>query len=213
MPRAASYDVVIMDYEIDTTGKVSGHVTRQRTDYNAMIFRESVRSLTEDAYLEDLENDNNKIEINEYSRTNEKDLKSPVVEMFSYSGSNFSEIIDGTIYINPMLFFAVEQNPFKQERREFPADFGYPSQNRYNIKIKIPAGYRIESIPDVINIAMPDSMASFKYIIAKTEDSLQLFIASNINTAIISAQYYQILKGFFQQIVDKESEKIILTKI
>jgi hypothetical protein len=60
---------------------------------------------------------------------------------------------------------------------------------------------------------MPDSMASFKYIIAKTEGSLQLFIASNINTAIISAQYYQILKGFFQQIVDKESEKIILTKI
>jgi hypothetical protein len=213
MPRAASYDVVIMDYEIDTTGKVSGHVTRQRTDYNAMIFRESVGSLTEDAYLEDLENDNNKIEINEYSRTNEKDLKSPVVEMFSYSGSNFSEIIDGTIYINPMLFFAVEQNPFKQERREFPADFGYPSQNKYNINIKIPAGYRIESIPDVINIAMPDSMASFKYIIAKTEDSLQLFIASNINAAIISSEYYQTLKDFFQQVVDKESEKIILTKI
>jgi transglutaminase-like putative cysteine protease len=213
MPKVLSNDIVMMNYEIDATGKVSGDVTRQRTDYNAMVFRESVGRLQEDAYLEDLENNNNKIEINEYSRTNEKDLKLPVVEMFSYSGANFSEIIDEVIYINPMLFFAVEQNPFKQELREYPTDFGYPSQNKYNINIKIPAGYRIESIPDVINIAMPDSMASFKYIIAKTEDSLQLFIASNINAAIISSEYYQTLKDFFQQVVDKESEKIILTKI
>jgi hypothetical protein len=42
---------------------------------------------------------------------------------------------------------------------------------------------------------------------------LQLFIASNINAAIISSEYYQTLKDFFQQVVDKESEKIILTKI
>ena len=91
-----------------------------------MIFRENIKNIKEEIYLEKLENENDKIEINEYSRTNEKDLKLPVIENFSFSGSNFSEIIGGKIYVNPMLFFTEEQNPFKQENREYPVDYGFP---------------------------------------------------------------------------------------
>jgi hypothetical protein len=47
---------------------------RQNTDYNSMITRTNIDSIKEDEYLEKLENQNNKIEISEYSRTNEKDI-------------------------------------------------------------------------------------------------------------------------------------------
>jgi hypothetical protein len=57
-----------MIYSIDATG-----VLRVR-DVNRMhcaLFRNSFKNLKEDAYIEKLENENNKIEI-QYSRTNQK---------------------------------------------------------------------------------------------------------------------------------------------
>jgi transglutaminase-like putative cysteine protease len=213
MPKASSNDVVVMNYEIDANGKVSGDLKRQRTDYNAMIFREKVVDVKEDIYLEKLENENNKIEINEYSRTSEKDLKAPIVEMFSYSGSNFSEIIAGSIYINPMLFFAVEQNPFKQENREYPIDYGFPFIDRYSIAIKIPAGYKVETIPTPLLLNMQDNLGSFKFIINASGNLIQLVIAHQINTPIITPEYYPMLKEFYQKMIEKQNEKIVLIKV
>ena len=213
MPKVPSNDVVMMNYEIDANGKVSGNLKRQRTDYNAMIFRGNVGDVKEDVYLEKLENENNKIEINEYSRASEKDLKVPVVEMFSYSGTNFSEIIGGTIYINPMLFFAVEQNPFKQEIREYPIDYGFPFVDKYNIAIKIPEGYKVETIPTPLLLNMQDNLGSFKFVINASGNFIQLVITHQINVPIITAEYYSMLKEFYQKMIEKQNEKIVLKKV
>jgi hypothetical protein len=55
MPQAPSNDIVVMNYEIDINGQVSGKLKRQRTDYNAIIFRGNSNDIKEDAYLEKLE--------------------------------------------------------------------------------------------------------------------------------------------------------------
>ena len=213
IPKAPSNDVVMMNYEIDTNGQVSGTLKRQRTDYNAIIFRENIKDVTEDAYLEKLENDNNKIEISEYSRTNENDLKFPIVENFSFSGSNFSENIGGAIYINPMLFFAEEQNPFKQENRAYPVDYGFPFIDRYTVTIKIPEGYKVETIPAPLLLNMEDNLGGFKFMINTTGNSIQLVVTHQINVPIVVADYYPMLKQFYQKMIEKQNEKIVLRKV
>ena len=49
--------------------------------------------------------------------------------------------------LSPMLFFANEKNPFKQEVREYPVDFGFPFTDKYNITLKIPEGFTAEVLP------------------------------------------------------------------
>ena len=213
MPKAPSNDVVIMNYEIDINGQVSGKLKRQRTDYNAIIFRGNIKNVKEDAYLEKLENDNNKIEISEYSRTNENDLKFPIVENFSFSGSNFSENIGGTIYINPMLFFAVQQNPFKQENRAYPVNYGFPFIDRYTVTIKIPEGYKVETIPVPLLLNMEDNLGGFKFMINASGNSIQLVVTHQINVPIVVADYYPMLKEFYQKMIEKQNEKIVLKKV
>lgn len=213
MPKAASNDAVMMNYEISANGLVSGKLKRQRTDYNAIIFRGNIRNVKEDVYLEKLENENDKIEISDYSRTNEKDLKLPILENFAFSGSNFSEIIGGSIYVNPMLFFTVTQNPFKQENREYPVDYGFPFVDKYNITIKIPEGYKVESLPTSILLNMEDNLGGFKFMISATGNVIQLVITHQINSPIIVADYYPALKEFYQKMMEKENEKIVLSKI
>lgn len=213
MPKVASNDAVTMNYAIDENGKVSGKLRRQRTDHNAMIFRKNIEDEKEETYLEKLENDNNKIEVIEYSRANEKDVKMPVVETFSYTGSDLCEIIGGKIYVNPLLFYTQEANPFKQENREYPVDYGFPFMDKYAVNIQIPEGYKVEVLPASSVLAMEDNLGNFKFMTSQNGNTIQLSAMVQMNSAIISSEYYPTLKEFYQKMIDKQNEKIILTKI
>ena len=213
MPKVTSNDVVTMNYEVDANGLVSGKLRRQRTDYNAMEFRKNIDDVKEESYLEKLENDNDKIEINGYSRTNEKELKLPVIENFSYAGSNFSEIIGGKIYVSPMLFYTDSENPFKQENREYPIDYGYPFMDKYAINIQIPDGYKVETLPAATILSMEDNLGSFKFMTSLSGNIIQMSVMYQINEPIISSDNYSMLKEFYQKMIEKQNEKIVLIKV
>ncbi|RXM46040.1 DUF3857 domain-containing protein [Flavobacterium sp. YO64] len=213
MPKKASNDIVFINYSIDPEGKVTGKTRRQCTDYNAMITRKNIFSLKEEEYLEKLENENNKIEISEYSKANEKDLLMPITESYSFAGNNLCEVIGGKIYVSPMLFFTNEKNPFKQEVREYPVDFGYPFLDKYNIIIRIPDGFAVETLPKAAIINMEDNLGSFKFNIASDGSTLQLNIQHQINEAIVSTDQYEMLKEYYKGMIAKETEKIVLKRI
>jgi len=213
MPKTVSNNTVMMNYSIDANGLVSGKLRKQQADYNAMVFRDNVANVEEDAYLEKLENANSKIEIKEYSRANEENLTLPVMETYSFSGSNLCERIGGKMYLSPMLFFTDRKNPFKQEVRAYPVDYSFPFSEKFTINIQIPDGYKVEQIPAPTVITMADSLGSFKYMTTSSQNSIQVSIIHQINTAIISAENYTMLKEYYQGMISKENEKIILTKI
>ena len=208
-----SNDVVFLNYTIESDGKVSGKARRQCFDHNAMITRNNIDGLKEEEYLERLENENNKIEISEYKSDNQKEILLPTVETYSFTGNNLCELIGGKIYVNPMLFFANNENPFKQEVREYPVDFRYPFADKYNITIKIPEGFVVETLPESAIINMQDDLGSFKFNIAKNENILQMTISHQINSAIVSTQQYEMLKEYYKGMIAKETEKIVLKRI
>nr|WP_294929762.1 DUF3857 domain-containing protein [uncultured Flavobacterium sp.] len=213
MPKKASNDIVFMSYSIDADGKIAGKAKRQCTDYNAMITRENIFSTKEDEYLEKLENENNKIEISDYSKTDEIDILKPIIETYSFTGNNLCEVIGGKIYVSPMLFFTNEKNPFNQETREYPVDFGFPFLDKYNITIKIPDGFTVETLPAPAAMSMEDNLGSFKFNIAANENTLQMIISHQINNAIVSTQQYEMLKEYYKAMIAKETEKIVLKRI
>ncbi|MBF4486637.1 DUF3857 domain-containing protein [Flavobacterium sp. CSZ] len=213
MPKKSSNDVVFMSYSIDPEGKITGKTRRQCTDYNAMITRKNINGFKEEEYLEKLENSNNKIEISDYSRTNEKELLLPTMETYSFTGNNLCDVIGGKIYVNPMLFFTNEKNPFKQDVREYPVDFGFPFTDKYNITLQIPEGFTAEVLPAPAIINMEDNLGSFRFNIAPAGNSLQIIIQHQINEAIVSTEKYEMLKEYYKSMIAKETEKIVLKRI
>ncbi|REG96323.1 DUF3857 domain-containing protein [Flavobacterium aquicola] len=213
MPKTASNDSVTMMYTVDATGKIAGKLRRQRTDHNAMFFRSEIANLKEEEYLEKLENENQKIEIADYSRTNEKDVKLPIMETCSFTGTDLCEVIGEKIYINPLLFFTKEHNPFKQETREYPVDYGFPFVEKYNVNIDIPNGYVVETMPKSAQMNMEDNIGGFKFIVNSSGNKIQLMISHQINTPIVSSEYYSMLKDYYQGMITKQTEKIVLKKV
>jgi len=213
MPKKLSNDIVSLSYSIDNEGKVTGKSRRQCSDYKATLIRESFSGQKEEEYLEKLENNNNKIEISDYARTNEKNILLPIIETYSFTGNDLCEVIGGKIYVSPMLFFTNTKNPFTQEEREYPVDYGFPHLERYNITIQIPDGFMVETLPVPASLTMADNVGAFKFNISATDTALQLAISHQINDAIVSTEKYEMLKEYYKAMVAKETEKIVLKKI
>lgn len=213
MPKKSSIDNVTLNYSINSDGKITGKARRQLADYQALMNRDDINGVKEEDYLEKLENQNNKIEITDYIRTNEKEILLPVIETYSFTGDNLCEIIGEKIYVSPMLFFTNKKNPFKQETREYPVDFGFPFTNRYNITIQIPEGFTVETLPAPALINMQDNLGIFKFNIGTNGNLLQLNVQHQINEAIVSTEQYEMLKEYYKGMIAKETEKIVLKRI
>ncbi|MDI1305949.1 MAG: DUF3857 domain-containing protein [bacterium] len=212
-PKILSKEIINTSFVINSNGVITGKVRKQLTDHEALYFRQKNIITSKDNYLEELENKNNAIEITDYVRENDLNLAKPILETYTFKDSKDFESINGKIYIAPLLFLSTKVNPFKQEVRAYPVDFGYPIENKYNIMIEIPEGYAVESLPVSMNIATPDNIGTYKYVIGATGNKIQISITSDINTAIVPADYYTALKEFFQKMIDKQNEKIVLKKV
>jgi hypothetical protein len=213
MPKKNSNNMVTLSFEVSEHGKIEGKARRQFSDYNALNFRKKIAEENEEVYLEKMENANNKIEISDYKRTNVKELLLPVSESYAFTGSDLSEVIGGKIYINPMLFFLSEKNPFKQEKREYPVDFGFPFSDRYTVTIKVPDNFMVENLPESVAVVMEDNLGVFKFDIALNDNRIQMSIIHQINEAIFPIEKYEMLKEYYKTMIAKQSEKIVLKRI
>lgn len=212
-PKKTSADNITVDYAIEANGHINGKVRHQFTEYNAMAFRNKFEKAKKDNYLESLEEELGKIEVADYSQTNINEILLPPVESFSFSGTNLCELIGDKIYINPMLFFANTTNPFKQDKREYPIDFGFPFLEKYNINIKIPDGFVLETFPPANALVMEEGLGTFKYNIAVNENMLQLMIIHQINVPIVTTDQYGIIREYYKEMIAKQTQKIVLKKI
>lgn len=213
MPKKTSNEIVTMNYTFDGTGKISGKLRCHRTDHKAMDFRSEIQDIKEEEYLEKFENENQKIEIADYSRTNEKDVKLPIVETCSFTGTNLCEVIGEKIYINPLLFFTRGHSPFKLEKREYPIDYGFPFLYKYLINIDIPEGYTIETLPKSTQLQMEDNLGTYTFVANAEGNKIKFLISHQINTPVISPEHYSVLRDYYRDMIAKETEKIILKKV
>lgn len=198
--------------EMDVDGKIIGKVRRNYFDYNAYGFRDRYSGMTKESHSDRMEKRYEGVEIADFDLQNEKEADKPIIESYSFESNNLSETIGDKIYFSPLLFFATTENPFKQEVREYPVDFIYPFQEKYLINITIPKGFVVESMPKQLFMEMEEKLASFKFNSTTTEQKIQILAVLDINQSIIGSENYDSLKSFFKEMINKQTEKIVLKK-
>lgn len=212
MPKASSKEIINLMGTLNARGEISGKIRRQYMDYNAYVYRENKSGFTKESLIEQLERKYNQTEFSQYEVQNVDDVLKPIVESYSFNQTDSVESIGDRMYLMPLLFFAETENPFKQETREYPVDFMFPYETRYNITLIIPDGFAIETLPQSKAVAMPENLGSFKYNISGNGNQIQLLCIINLNQATIAAENYETLRNFFKEIVNKQTEKVVLKK-
>jgi hypothetical protein len=212
LPQKHAKETCYLNAKISNDGNLQG---TERVSYNnllALQARTAYNGLAKESIISTLEKENDNIEINELKVTNKNDIGKPLLFQFDFQTDNQVEIIGGKIYFSPLFFLAKDENIFKLEDRKFPVDFATPWEEKYTISIKLPEGYTVEAKPESVAYALPENLGSYKFIIAQKGSKLQISSDFKINYPTISPLYYKDLKAFYKKIIDKQLEKVVLTK-
>lgn len=191
--------------------EVHGILRTRYSNINALNFRNKNNHLKEEDISKQLE-EKHAIEIENFKISNKKNIFKPISLSVKFNSEDLIEEINEKLYIEPLLFFTEHTNPFKLEDRKFPVDFGTSWKDKNTVTIEIPKGYKVASLPTSIAIGLPENIGVFKYKINQVGNKIQTISVLEFNQEIITSQYYEFLKGFYGQVVAKQSEKIVLVK-
>lgn len=133
-------------------------------------------------------------------------------ESFSFATYNQTDVIGNKIYISPLLFYTTKVNPFKSKEREYPIDFMFPKTETYEIEFTLPEGYKVVYLPEPLSIKFVDELASFRYDIKQEEQKIKVQVHYTSTQSVVAASYYKMFQAFYNKIIDKENDKIVIEK-
>lgn len=116
------------------------------------------------------------------------------------------------VYINPMLWSDMRENPFKAADRKYPVEMPYTLDDTYIFSMEIPEGYIVDELPKSAKVSLNGDQGSFEYMLAQQGNMIQMRCRTRLNKAWFPAEDYSTLRDFYAFIVKKENERIVLKK-
>lgn len=213
IPTEPSAESVNMMVSFDEEGEATGMYRKSYYNLNAQNYRNKKGKLKDEDIIAKIEAQNSGIEIGDFKIQNKENCYKPLVEMYKFSSENMVDKIGNKIYLNPLLFNATTVNPFKLEKRDYPIDFGTPISEKNNIVFTIPEGYSVVSVPETLKIGLSNNFGIYTYTVIHKGNKIMVQSNLKINTAIFPVQNYNEIKQFYNLIVNKNLEKVILEKV
>ncbi|AKD02219.1 DUF3857 domain-containing protein [Pontibacter korlensis] len=197
---------------MNSQGEIVGTGRESAGGYGAISLRRTILEEGESKYTERLAKEVGDFRLTKPEVKNLNDLNTPldITYNISVSGSGRSNDI---IYLNPMLGRGEKENPFKLTERLYPVDFGTPIDETYICNFTIPEGYEIEEAPKSVAVNLPENGGRFMYMVQQQGNTLQVMSKVNINKPVFYAPEYAFLKEFYNQIIAKHAEQIVLKKV
>lgn len=132
--------------------QLSGTQAIRHSNYAAYLIRskyQNEKELKKSCGSENFKCDN--IEVSSFD-----DLNKPISIKSEVTINQSVRKIDGKLFLDPIGFVTDLQVPFVKESREYSIFYDSKISENIIFKIKIPDGYKIESLPEELNIATPE---------------------------------------------------------
>ena len=213
LPSKKAVETTMLDLEISDDGTIEGSSKQRFTGHYAMLLREKYASETEVEYIDKLKQQYSGLEISNFEIGNKAETDKPFNQAYDVFAEEGIDESSGKLYFSPMLYLSVSESPFKSKKREFPIDFGYPWQDRFIISIKLPEGYKVDVLPENVILSLPEKLGKFTYSISEIGGFIKLSSSISFNNPLIKNDYYDGLKEFYRQIIEKQTEKVVLSRI
>jgi len=213
IPQKKNKSVSMLDLKLTPEGTMKGKWERSTIDYAALDQRNHYKSFnSEDEYLKSMESKHLGLSIDAYKMTGIDSLNQPLKEEFTISLKNKATKANNQLFINPLLFEKYTENPFKADQRVYPVDFTTALDRTQIFTLELPEGYSIDQLPKNIKMALPENTANFQMVSSTSGNKVQVLFKLNINKPIFYQPEYQNLKLFFDELVKKQSEMLIIKK-
>lgn len=190
---------------------LEGKLSLERTGYFAARDRKQYLTKEEAEYVKNL-SDVHQLEVLKSEFSNIKDLSSSFKEVHDVVAHDRANVAPNTIYFNPVFFNKINENPFKSEDRKYPVDFGHSFDQMFILKLTIPEGYVVDEAPQAKILSLPGSAGRFTYSFSQMGNTISLINNFQINKSVFNQEEYASLREFYNQVVAKQAEQIVLKK-
>lgn len=209
--KAKAKSVVSADLKISADAEINGTINISDDGYNALDTRKDYHAKGEKDFIKDFL-DEKRWTSTKSEFMNIPDLSKPISQTHGISIQDHASSAGNVIYLNPYVTSQLKENPFKQDIRTYPIDYGAPSEIVYTCKISIPEGYSIDEMPQSKVLALPQNGGRFFYNIAQTNGTITLTSIFTVNRTLFAQTDYPVLREFYNQVVAKQAEQIVLKK-
>jgi len=210
--KTKSRTVYSADLKVSPTGELTGKLNISRDGYDAIQMRTKYHSKGEAEYLKDFLTKKASWEVDKTEFQNLKEIDKAVKEIHELEISEHTSVAGDIIYINPFVIGQLEKNPFTLEKREYPVDYGSLQEVVYTSKFTIPDGFAVDELPQNKVLVLPGNAAKYLYNVTQMENTLSITSSFQINRPIFVQAEYINLREFYNQVVAKQAEQIVLKK-
>ena len=118
------------------------------------------------------------------------------------------------LYINPTFSEGYKVNPFTTEERAYLVEMPYIPDENIIPTIEVPKGYKVDELPKQMLVKLDEKGESFfEYRITHSENIISFRSRIKLNKTMFLPEEYESLREFFNLVVKKQSEQIVLKKI
>jgi hypothetical protein len=200
--------------DISADGKMTGSISGSYDGYAGVSYRNTLASeKSADDYIKKLQENTKGLTINKYSIADQANIYKPVTDTLQTEITENAELIGDKIMFKPLLFEVTERNRYTLEDRKYPVNYNFPISEQYTFIYTIPEGYTVESLPSSVSLKMPDNSITVSYNIQKADNKIKFEYSRNVTKILFLSDEYKPLKDFYDQVVKKHTEQVILKKV
>ncbi len=209
-----SYEKKDYYFSIGSDGHITGTSRIEKTDYAAYAVRRDLELKgNPDEYIESLQKGVPGKEIISLTIHNEEDLDQPIIKEMEFELSEAISHAGDLILFTPMLFEALEENPFRIDERNYPVDYTLPFREDISMIFDIPQGFEVDFLPDPVHFSLPDQ-ATFSFSVELNEENkIEVTYNFEIQQTIFLPSDYKALQEFYGIMVEKQNEQVVFTAL
>ncbi|WP_066407779.1 transglutaminase domain-containing protein [Flavisolibacter tropicus] len=205
------WKTTLVNFGKDEKGKYVGSLTSNLGYYESLSMREKLAEKGKDNVFKSMKSSfTDNIELSDFQIDSLATYEKPLAIKYNIKLNNIGT--ENILYINPMFGEGYKDNYFKSAERAYPVEMPYTIDETYVMNMFIPEGYEVDELPKSTKVALNEGEGYFEYIMVKNENMIQMRSRVQLKKANFFAEDYEGLRGFFDLIVKKHNEQIVLKK-
>jgi len=214
VPTQRDHESVTAALVMDKDGHLSGTLAKTHMGYSAWSARKALAADGRAKYLEKVQKEKAAWEVEKADFKNPEPTADAFREVYTLSIPEACSQAGDRLYFQPMITEAYGENPFKEADRLYPVDFGAAIDRTFYASYTIPAGFVVEELPKDMLVSLPENGGRFAFQV-QLDAGNQLKVVSRISLRepVYLSTDYHALREFFNQIVTKQAEQVVLKRV
>ncbi len=142
--------------------------------------------------------------------TGMKSADPEVVAEYDVDLPNLGTFAGSRAMIPLSVFHANAKNPFAPAQRKSAVYFEYPSIEEEDVKLELPAGYAVETVPNPGNIN--GGAVAYKTTYEKTDNAVHFTRRMLVDSMFFPIEQYGALRTIYSRITSADQEQVVLRK-